>query len=429
MFSDSRAPAPGEQRGFRSHTPHFLPWLRNSLKPHSSSDMGLNGPYKSSSEARNNLSRLERAKGIGFFSKELLQGKDREKKGDLRCNGVGMAKMLPVVLRGHHILPGSLRKRREESPAKCDQKSPEVHPDTDTQTKPEDRPQGSGNSSAPARDFYSECSYVRNSSSNLNLLHSQSQNNGTSPSVRKYGPLLAPVTVPVPATLGQEPNCKVPVVVCMEDGRGKLWDYARHTVHKRDLHSSSWVSSETRGLTERQHGFSSGFSYIKHQSRNSQSYRDLTALKEPAVEGFNGPSSLHGVIFSTEVLQRGAKTLRGPRKPRPRSEHSAILGQNQTGVRPGLTGQWQPPRKETGCTRKAVRNQIKRVVDNLQQVLTALTDVHQEMKEVTLRLLQLCRTDTIQETEAFSVCHVFISRSFNRFTCLSSLLLLRLKEK
>ncbi|XP_076009227.1 uncharacterized protein LOC143002767 [Genypterus blacodes] len=428
MFSDSRAPAPGEQKGFRSHTPHFLPWLRNSLKPHgSSSDMGLNGPYKSSSEARNNLSPLERAKGIGFFSKELLQGKDREKKGDHRCNGV--AKMLPVVLRGHHILPGSLRKHREASPAKRGPKSPEVQPDT------EDTQQGPGNSSAPAptpapapapvpvpvpapapgpaptptpapapvvvapapaQDFYSECSYVRNSSSNLNLLHSQSQNNGTSPSVRKYGPLLAPVTVPVPPTLGQEPNCKVPGVVCMEDGRGKLWDYARHSFHQRDLHSSSWVSS---GLTERQQGFSSSFSYIKHQSRNSQSYRDLTALKEPKVDGFSGPGSLHGVIFSTEVPHRGTQTLRGPRKPRPSSENIAILGQNQTWVRPGLSGHWQPRRKETGCTRKAVRTQIKRVVGNLQQVLTALRDVHQEMKEVVEQIDYLTAAINLNEEE------------------------------
>lgn len=359
MFSDSRAPAaPGEQqKGFKPHAPHFIPWLRNSLKPHHSSDLGLNGPYKSGSEARNNLTPLERAKGIGFFS---IQGKDRAKKGEVRCNGVGMARMLPVVLRGHHILPGSLGKQREDSPARWNQ-SPELEPVPNTQSSPGDGPQGGVSTSAQ---------------DNHSFVRKQSQSDGTSTSVRKYGPLVRPP--PVPALLIEEPNCKVPVVVDVEHRRGKVWDYASATTYrKRDLHSSSWVSSDTRGLIERQHGFTSSFSYIKQQGRNSQSQRDL---REPPVEAFNGP--LNGVIFSTEVPQGGpgcAATLRGPRKPKPSLERIAALGQNQTWVqyRPG-----EPQRKEPGCSRKVVRNQIKRVVDNLEQVLTALRDVHQEMKEV-----------------------------------------------
>lgn len=374
MFSDSRAPAPGEQRGFKPHAPHFIPWLRNSLKPHHSSDLGLNGPYKSSSEARNNLTPLERAKGIGFFS---IQGKDRAKKGELRCNGVGVARMLPVVLRGHHILPGSLGKQREDSPARWNQ-SPELHPDPSTQISKGDGPQGLSNSSTSAQDNHT---FVRNHSSHLDLL--QSQNDGASTSVRKYGPLVGPPPAPAPALLTEEPNCKVPVVVGMEDRRGKVWDYASSTSYRRDLHSSSWRSSDTQGLKERQHGLTSNFSYIKQQSRNSQSQRDLTALREPPVEGFNGP--LNGVIFSTEVPQRGlgcTTTLRGPRKPRPSLERIGILGQNQTWVQYRPTNEGEPQRKEAGCSRKVVRNQIKRVVDNLEQVLTALRDVHQEMKEV-----------------------------------------------
>ncbi|XP_049910991.1 uncharacterized protein LOC126396753 [Epinephelus moara] len=365
MFSDSRAPAPGEQKGFKPHAPHFIPWLRNSLKPHHSSDLGLNGPYKSNSEAHNNLTPLEKAKGISFFS---IQGKDRAKKGEVRCNGVGMARMLPVVLRGHHILPGSLGKQREDSPARWNQ-SPEL--DSSTQSSAGDVPQGLSNSSTSAQDNHT---FVRNHSSTL-----QSQNDGTSTSVRKYGPLVRPP--PVPALLIKEPNCKVPVVVEMEHRRGKVWDYASSTTHrKRDLHSSSWVSSDTQGLIERQHAFTSSISYIKQQSRNSQSQRDL---REPPVEGFNGP--LNGVIFSTEVPQKGlgcTTTLRGPRKTRPSLECIASPGQNQTWVqyRPTIEGESQ--RKESGCSRKVVRNQIKRVVSNLEQVLTALRDVHQEMKEV-----------------------------------------------
>lgn len=373
MFSDSRTPAPGEQKGFKPQAPHFIPWLRNSLKPQHSSDLGLNGPYKSNAEARNNLTPLERAKGIGIFS---IQGKDRAKKGELRCNGVGMGRMLPVVLRGHHILPGSLRKQREYSPARWNQPA-ELDPDPNVQISPGDRPQGLVSSSTSAQDKHS---FVRNS--HLSLL--QSKNDGTSTTGRKYGPLVGPSPAPVPAPFTEEPKCKVPLVVCMEDGRGKVCNYTHHTTYRqRDLHSSSCLSSDTQGLIETQQGFSSSFSYIKQQSRNSESQRDLTALREPPVEGFNG--SLNGVIFSTEDPQRSldcTTTLRGPRKPRPSSERIAVLGQNHLWVQHRPKSEGESQRKEAGCNMKVVRKQIKCVVDNLEQVLTALRDVHQEMKEV-----------------------------------------------
>nr|XP_046248164.1 zinc finger protein jing homolog [Scatophagus argus] len=390
MFSDSRASAPGEQKGFKPHAPHFIPWLRNSLKPHHSSDLGLNGPYKSSSEARNNLTPLERAKGIGFFS---IQGKDRAKKGELRCNGVGMARMLPVVLRGHHILPGSLGKQREDSPARWNQ-SPELHPEPNTQTSPGDGPQDLSNSSTSAEDNHT---FVRNHSSHPSPL--ESQNDSTSTSVRKYGPLVGPLPAPGP----EEANCKLPVVVAVEDRRGKVWDYSSSiTYRQRDLHSSSWLSSDTQTqeITERQHGFPSSFSHIKQQSRISQSQRDLTALREPPVESFNRP--LNGVIFSTEVPQRGldcATTLQGPRKSRPSLERIGILGQNQKWVQYRPTSGGEPQRKEAGCSRKVVRNQIKRVVDNLEQVLTALRDVHQEMKEVVQQIDYLTSSIDLNEEE------------------------------
>ncbi|XP_041861941.1 uncharacterized protein LOC121652895 [Melanotaenia boesemani] len=366
MFSESGTPAPGEQKGFKPHTHHFIPWLRNSLKTHhSSGDLGLNRPYKSSSEPHNNLTPLEKAKGIGFFS---IQGKDRAKKGDLRCNGIGM---LPVVLRGHHILPGSLGKQREDGPARWNQ-TKEL--DTDY-TGPGDGPQGLSDSSSVAQDNHN---FVKNHRSHSSLR--KSQNDRTSTSVRKYGPLVGPPPTPVSVLPAEEPECKVPVVVLMEDRKGKVWDYTSHTTYRqRDLHSSSWLSSDTQGLIERQHGFS----YINKHSRNSQSQRDLTVLREPPVEGFNGP--LNGLIFSTQVPHRGlgcSTTVRGPRKPRPNSERIAILGQNQTWVQQRPNSEGKSQRKEAGCNRKVVRNQIKRVVDNLELVLKALRDVQQEMKEV-----------------------------------------------
>ncbi|XP_029132805.2 uncharacterized protein [Labrus bergylta] len=373
MFSDSRAPAPGEQKGFKPHTPHFIPWLRNSLKPHQSGDIGLNGQFKSGSEARNNLTPLERAKGIGFFS---IQGKDRAKKGDLRCNGVGMARMLPVVLRGHNILQGSLGKQREESPARWNH-SPELQPDPSTQISPEEAPQDVSKGS------------TRNHSGTL-----QPQNDRASTKVRKYGPLVGPP----PAPAAEEKNCKVPVVMGMEDRSKKLWDYSSNTTHRhRDLHSSSWVGTDRPGLLERQHGFTSSFSYIKQQSRNSQSQRDL---REPPVDGFHRP--LNGVLFSTEVPQSGlgcTTTLQRPRKARQSLEHISILGQNQTWVQYRKKNGGESQKTEGGCSRKVVRKQIKRVVDNLEQVLTALRDVQQEMREVVHQIDYLTSSIDLNDEE------------------------------
>ncbi|XP_027883740.1 uncharacterized protein LOC114151048 [Xiphophorus couchianus] len=364
MFSDSRATAitPGEQRGFKAHAPHFIPWLRNSLKAHHSSssggDLGLNGAYRSSSEGRSTLTPLERAKGIGFFS-------SRAKKGELRCNGIGM---LPVVLRGHHILPGSVGNQREDGPARWSKtKELEVEPSTNSQLSPE-------------KGLADSCSSPP-----------QSQNVGytSSPSVRKYGPLVGPHPTPVPVLLAEKPDCNVPVVVCMEDSEGKMWDYTSHTTYRqRDVHSSSWLSSGTQQLIERERGFSSSFSCVNKHGRSSQSQRDLTAL--------------NGLIFSSQTPPGAlgcTATLRGPRRPRPNSEQIAILGQNQTWVPHRPNREQEPQRNGAGCSRKVVRNQIKRVVDNLEQVLTSLRDIQQEIKEVVQQIDYLTSSIDLDDEE------------------------------
>nr|XP_057928247.1 arginine-glutamic acid dipeptide repeats protein [Doryrhamphus excisus]XP_057928248.1 arginine-glutamic acid dipeptide repeats protein [Doryrhamphus excisus] len=306
MFSDSRAPA-AEQRAFKPHAPHFIPWLRNSLKSqHAAADLGLGGPYKSSPELHDNL---ERTRGIGIFS---IPGRNKAKKSELRCNGVGVARMLPVVLRGHHILG----KPKERSPAK---------------SKSEAEP----NPVTPQRD-------------------------GSGSSVKEDG---------------SAPDCTVPLGVCMEDTREDVWDYA---VHQRDLQSSIWLSSNPQGAKEGHHGFRSSFSYI---SRNCQSQRDLTVLREaPPVEGLNG------VVFPAELPHRGlgfTTTLRGAGKHGSKRIHGPSVGQNHTKWnRHKANAEEEPHSKGSGCSRKVVRRQLKRVVENLEQVLAALRDVQQEMKEV-----------------------------------------------
>lgn len=330
MFSDSGAPAPGEPRSFKHHAPHFLPWLRSSLKPPHASDLGLNGPYRSASEAPHRLSPLERAKGIGLFS---IQGREKKKKqgGELRLNGVGMARILPVVLRGHHILPGALGKQKDARAPKWSLQPPELPPDSG------DLQRGLSGDSTSAEE-------------QERSLH-PAESRGTGP----------PALVGAPPAAGpQDPD--------VEEAQVKVWDGAGSAPYcQRALQSSSWVGSDRRGATEPR----SGFSYVQQKSRKSQSQRDL---REPPAEGFHLP--LNGVVFSAGVSGRGLSctaTLRSSRKPGTNPEHAGIPGTKQG---PELC---RPSVDRSG---KVVRNQIKRVVDNLEQVLRALRDVHQEMKEV-----------------------------------------------
>lgn len=358
MFSESRTPAPGEQRSFKPHAPHFIPWLRNSLKPHHAScgsggggsDLGLNGPYKSAgkSEANrnSNLAPLEKAKGIGIFSSK--PAKSRAKR-ELRFNAAGVARILPVV---HHILQGPLGKQREEGGSvEQEERPPELDREPEGR-EVEPQQQEPRNSSASIRD--------QNPASAL-------QSDGTVTLLRKYGP-------PVEAAPSQ-PDHKVSA-----DGPD-------------DTVPSTLSSDISRESTERQHVFTSSFTLIRPKSSSSQSYRDLTSLREPPTEGPGLP--LNGLIFSTEVPLRGlascSTSLRSSRKHKLSLEHSGTLGVHShtwTQRRPTNEGRGTA-RQEAGasCSRKVVRHQIKRVVDNLEQVLRALRDVHQEMSEVMIFFL------------------------------------------
>lgn len=354
MFSESRTPATGEQRSFKPHAPHFIPWLRNSLKPQHASggggggggDLGLNGPYKSVGKAEANrnssLAPLEKAKGI--FSSN--PAKSRTKK-ELRFNAAGVARILPVVLRGHHILPGPLGKQREEGGSgERGQQPPELDPEPKRHEVEPQQPEPS-NSSVSVKD--------QNPASVL-------QSDGAVTLLRKYGPLVEAAP--------SEPDRKVSVRGPEEAALG-------------------WLSSDiSRVSMERQRGFPSSFTLIRPKSSSSQSHRDLTTLREPPSEGPSRP--LNGLIFSTEVPLRGlagcATSLRNSRKHRLSLDHSGTLGvHSHTWTQRSLTNEGgEPARKEAGagCSRKVVRHQIKRVVDNLEQVLKALRDVHQEMSEV-----------------------------------------------
>lgn len=352
MFSESRTPAPGEQKSFKPHAPHFIPWLRNSLKPHHASsgsggggggsDIGLNGPYKSAvkPEANRNstLAPLEKTKGRGIFSSN--PAKSRAKR-ELRFNAAGVARILPVVLRGHHILQGPLGKQRDEGGSgEREERPPELDREPEGREVEPHQQQEPSNSSASIKE--------QNAAS-------IPQSDGTVTLLRKYGTLVEAAP--------SQPDSAVP---------GCL---------------NSDISCES---TNQQRVFTSSFTLIRPKSSSSQSHRDLTALRELPTEGPGLP--LNGLIFSTEVPLRGlancSTSLRSSRKHRLSLDHSGTLGvhSHTWSQRRPTSESREPARKEAGagCSRKVVRHQIKKVVDNLEQVLRALRDVHQEMSEVLL---------------------------------------------
>ncbi|KAM9762455.1 uncharacterized protein ACNS7B_004537 isoform 1-T2 [Menidia menidia] len=355
MFSDGGATAPGEPKGFKPHTPHFIPWLRNSLKAqHSAGDLGLNGAFKAPPEPRSGLAPPERARGMGLFS---IPGRDRAKKGELRCNGLGM---LPVVLRGHHLLPGGLGRQKEDAPPRWNQTK---EPDSNSSRSQDHHTGGRKPGQQP-------------------------QDDGTGPSGRKYGPLVGPLVGPPPTPVCPPPTEgpeQGPVVLLMEGQKRRGWDYSsRSTLRHRDRHAQGPP------------GGPQGLSHIHTHLWSAQSQRDLRAVGDTPVERCNG------LLFSTPAPHTGlgfTTTVRGPRRARPTSDRISLPGQDQTWVQDRPSGGRQSQEAESGGSRKLVRNQIQRVVDNLEQVLKGLRDVQQEMKEVVQQIDYLTSSIDLDEEE------------------------------
>ncbi|CAL8308341.1 unnamed protein product [Lota lota] len=391
MFSESKAAGRGEQRGFK-HMPHFFPWLCSGLKAHQTGgDLGLRGPFRRSAE-----SHLEDLAPQGKIKEEIQRNeKDKHKKSVPRGNGMGLARRLPLVLRGRHILSEGLGKTKEDGSSKKDP-SPELVPNSDSGTRlpVQDGPQDLGNNGITVQDFYSEHSPVRTPGSHLNL-PSTPQSDGVGTPLRKYGPL-APIPAPVPPgeqIVQEAQNPKVPSALSVEEDREKLSGYLRRTYRQRDPTFSCWINSSTWGTIDRQQGFKSSVSCPQEKSTDSPSQRDSARPEELPGARFNHRGSFKGDVLSRERPHTDTgftRTLPGRRKPRPKSDLVQTRGPEQAWVQPRAAGAVdstsaaanEPGHLGPRCNRKAVRSQIKRVVVNLEQVVGALRNVQQEMKEV-----------------------------------------------
>ena len=394
--------------------PHFFPWLCSGLKSHQTGggsggggggggdggDLGLEpswrGAFRRSAEPR-----LEDLAPRGRIKEEIQPGRGKEKhrKSVPRGNGMGLARRLPLVLRGRHILSEGLGKAKEDGPGKKDP-SPEPVPNSDPGPRPavQDGPRGPGDDGVPVQGSNPEPSPVRTPGSQLSL-PSTPQSEGVGPPLRKYGPL-APVTVP--ATPGkqvvqEESNLKVPSPRSKEEeDRERLSVFLRRTYRQRDPAFSCWINSPTWSTVDGQRGFKSGVGGPHERTGDSPVQRPPAGRDQLPGARFNHRGSFKGDVLSRERPPHTdagfTRTLPGRRKPRPKSELVQSRGPEQAWVQPMAAGAVDSTgaaaaSNEQGqlggrCHRKAVRSQIKRVVVNLEQVVGALRNVQQEMKEV-----------------------------------------------
>ncbi|XP_064187744.1 uncharacterized protein LOC135252971 [Anguilla rostrata] len=186
------------------------------------------------------------------------------------------------------------------------------------------------------------------------------------PSGRKY--------VPPPPTgfKGQEsygvPGCVVERQFC---GCG------RESYH-RGSRMSGQAHAATRNFN-RQHGSNSTFIHGQEYSNYKHGLRDLPRAKNGQEQGCNGPSSTQGLIFPTEVPQRELDYGRQRSLCWPGGNVTHI--QNKCPSKE-LGQKGDPGTDRPKISQAAVRDQIRRVVVDLEGVLGGLKQVHLEMKEV-----------------------------------------------
>ncbi|XP_010869770.2 uncharacterized protein LOC105011449 [Esox lucius] len=375
MFSDTSAP--GEHRVLQHSNPNLNLWFHNGLGAHHS-DMGLNGQCR---RVDANPIYSNRFKEVGFTAQEATNNTHETERTGPQLNGLGLEARR---LRFASLYVQSDSSSQEGRPSRWSQGlSPEL----------------GLRHTMSGRSHCTESSFVGNHRQTL-----------PHPSVRKCLTGTALGLAPPTQFKGQD-GCKVPA--CLED---QLQGHSRQTC-QRDLSTFSLMDSATVTQDRPRHqSFSSTLSSKKGKSQNS--HRDMTRpargpetrldkkdLTKP-VEGYNGPSCLHEIIFSTEIPQ---KNMKGP-TPKPQQSPSKSFPTTED-------IQTRPPSANQGSSRgtsragskrshqKVVRDQIQRVVKNLEEVLGGLKDVHQEMKEVVQQIELLTSSIDLSEGEASPSLH------------------------
>ncbi|KAJ8374635.1 hypothetical protein SKAU_G00052150 [Synaphobranchus kaupii] len=202
------------------------------------------------------------------------------------------------------------------------------------------------------------------------------------PSGRKY------VSPPPTGFKGQE-SYGVPGYMVERQFRG----YAREN-YQRGSHVSGQAHAAACSFN-RQHGSNSTFIHGQEYSDYNHGLRDLTRAKNRPEQGCNGPSSTQGLIFSTEVPQRELDYNR---------QRSLCWPGNVTDIQNKYSSREQGQKKDPGNDRPkmsqaAVRDQIRRVVVDLEGVLGGLKQVHLEMKEVVQQIELLTSNIDLGEEE------------------------------
>ncbi|KAJ8278601.1 hypothetical protein COCON_G00056670 [Conger conger] len=186
------------------------------------------------------------------------------------------------------------------------------------------------------------------------------------PPGRKYVP-------PPPAGFKGQESYGVPGFVVER----QFWGYSRESF-QRGSRVFGQAHAATRGFG-RQPGSNSTRAHGPEYSNFNHGSGDSTRPQYRQEQGCNGPSSTRGLIFSTEVPRRepgrgGQRSLCWP-------------GSDGTPVQNKCPVTEQGQKKEPGAdkpkmSQAAVRDQIRRVVGDLEGVLGGLKQVHLEMKEV-----------------------------------------------
>ncbi|KAI1891766.1 hypothetical protein AGOR_G00147140 [Albula goreensis] len=332
MFSDSRQL--GKHRvSQHNNTPQH--WLRNGVTVHRESAL-----MGQSARTETNHLPPDRRREMGLTAREERGNSHIKERNERNFDGQNLQRRLPIA-----------------------EKKRSVQPDSVSQSGPWDLSTARWNLAAEQHQRRS--SSVREPLREC-VCSSHSYQTEPHPSGRKYVP-------PPPTGFKGQESCRVLSYVVERQFRG----YARDS-YQRGPHTPGQAHAATCSFNKK-HGLNSTFFHGQEYRNCNHGPRDLTRAKNQPDLDCNGPSSDQGLIFSTEVPQRELDCTR----------HRGLCwpGSNMTEIQNKRPSTEQGQKREPTTDRPkisqaSVRDQIQRVVGELEGVLGGLKQVHLEMKEV-----------------------------------------------